>query len=343
MDNNSLTDANHHPQMLYINCPNWQLIYPLHGIYKKNWFVVGTVNLIIAPVVFIINLVTLIALRKARDRDTITNYIFTSLCTADMLTGLFAQLLYGTFHVNVFHNKSFCPLLFATSGSGYFFITISFFTLFAIRVERYIGVFRPLHYEKIALDDILIKKIIVITWLATAVFILICFFTPHMIMYKIFVAIVVPIAFIWSCYVQLKIVAQVYKITRSLCKATPERDEIEPCGERYIKRVRCRINKIAGLILVAYIICYTPSLIMYILLSLDYKSKIFLALTVWTETIAFTNSIFNPLLFCLQKKDVRQTVAGILRAVFCCNYQKTEETSACTGPQLNRVIQEGSK
>ena len=154
----------------------------------------------------------------------------------------------------------------------------------------------------------LIKKIMIITWLIVAIMISLCFLTPHLIMLTAFAAILIPTAFIWSCYVQMKILIQVYRITRSLRKTASELNSNANHKRSYPKHVKSRANKLTGLILVAYLICYTPCLIIYILRYIDGKCKMLLAAMTWTETLAFVNSIFNPLLFCLQRRDLRKII-----------------------------------
>ena len=306
-------------QILNFDCPNAKISYPLYGIYRINWLAVAIVNLILAPLVFIINFLTLIALRKAKDRHTIRNYIFTSLCTADMFTGSFAQTLYGIFYVNVYHNRSLCSLLLVTNGTAYIFVTISFVALLGIHVERYIGIFHPFQYEKISPHDILIKKIIIVTWAADATLMSLCLLTPNHIMFKVSAAILIPTAFIFSCYVQVKIAGQVYRITTNLRKTAPELNSDANRRERYLKHARSRANKLTELILAAYIICYSPCLIIYILRYLDGKSKELLTVMGWTETLVFVNSIFNPLLLCLQRRDVRETIVTMIGLVAPCS------------------------
>ena len=289
---------------LYYDCHNMDVSYPFYGIYLQNWFVVGTLNVILSPLTFFINLLTLIALRGVKDKNTITNCILANLCATDMLTGLLGQSVYGAHYLNVYHNKKVCSLYLTTIGSGYFFVTVSFFTLFSIQTERYAGVFYPFHYEKVAEDEKFIRRILTVTWLISGILLLVSFFTPHLILHTFVAAIIVPIVFIWSCYVQVKIVRQIHKITRRIRKDTLLTDD----KRKDISRINSRANRLAGLILMAHIICYTPNIIICMWRYFNPNSNNLLAALVWTETLVFLNSIFNALLFCLQKKDVRRLV-----------------------------------
>ena len=296
-------------QMINYNCPNANFSWPLEVSYRRNWISVAVVNLILAPVTFFMNFVILFALSKLKDRNTITNYLFRSLCITDMLTGLLAQPLFGALYLNVFSKKASCSLLVATVGSGYFFVTISFFTLLGIHIERYLGVFHPLYHSKIKTKTTLIKKIIVTGWVLTAIYVLLCFVTPYLILFTVSYAVFVPVSFTWCCYVQVKIVREVYRINkRGRNNIVPETNEIKTERERHFNRVQSRANRITGLILVAYTVCYIPGIIACILLQIDKDSHILLAVVRWGETLALLNSLCNPLLFTLQKKDVRQII-----------------------------------
>ena len=258
------------------------------------------------------NLITLIALRRVTDKNTLTNYIFTALCTADMLTGLIAQVQFGTLYLKLFYKKASCSLLFASAGSGFFFVAMSFFTLLAIHVERYFAVFHPFTFEKIAADTRLIKKMILFSWAMIAILVSVSSLTPQFVMFKFIALILVPTGFIWSCFVQVKIVRQVHKITKNLRKIAPQTDDNSE-REHYLSRLKSQSNRIAGLILVAYMICYTPTIIIYVWIHYSPTSQILLVVRTWAETLTFLNSIFNPLLLYLQKKDIRKTVLSLLR------------------------------
>ena len=140
------------------------------------------------------------------DKNTLTNYIFAALCTADMLTGIIAQSMHGTFYLTLFYKKASCSLPLVLTGSAFIFVAISFFTLLAIHVERYIAVFHPFTFEKIAADTGLIKKIILFSWTIITILVSLCFLTPQLVMYTALGSILYPTSFIWSCYVQVKIV-----------------------------------------------------------------------------------------------------------------------------------------
>ena len=308
---------------IYFHCSaNVVKTYAVYGMYIKNWLLVGIVNLFLAPTAFVMNLMTLLALRKSKDRNTITNYVFTSLCTTDMMTGLIVQPLYGIFYLTVYRRNTFCGLLYTTIGFAYFFVAISFFALIAIHVERYLGICYPFYYKTIKMKTSLIKKIILGMWILTAIVVLLCFLTPNLMMYSVLAALLAPVAFIGSCYVQVKITGHVRRMAglNRIGNSVSQTDDMRDgeCESRYDRSVH-RVNKIAGLILLAYTVCYIPNMITYIWHYFDRKSHMLLAITVWTETLVFLNSICNPLLFCLQKRDVWGIAVSSLRSMIGCS------------------------
>ena len=205
MENKYDNGTNCNGQVLYFNCSNFSQSFPMHGLYKQNWLSAGVVNLIFAPVTYFINIITLVALRKIKDKNTISNCMFTSLCATDMLTGLLGQSLYGVYYVTVFYKKTYCSLVYVHIGFGFFFVTVSFLCLFAIHIERYLGVFHPMTHYKIKTDTSFITRIILASWALTAIYIPICFFTPCSIMYKNTIGVLIPVVIVWSFYVQMKI------------------------------------------------------------------------------------------------------------------------------------------
>ena len=330
MDNHSFVD--YYKALHFVCKNNFSNSYPLYGTYLQNWLIVGLANVILSPVTFLMNLITLTALRKITDKNTLTNYIFTALCTTDMLTGLIAQVLHGTFYLRLFNKNASCSLLFGTTGIGYFLVAISFLTLVAIHVERYLAVFHPFTFENIAADTGLVKKIMLLSWVIMAILVSVSSFTPKFIIFKFISLILVPTGLIWSCYVQVKIVRQVHRITRKLRKIAPQTDDNSE-RKRYFSRLKSRSNRIAGFILVACMICYTPNVIIYTWRYINQKSQLLLAVRAWTETLVFLNSIFNPLLFYLQKKDIRKTVWSLLRHLSpftrLCQESKKRNSHSC--------------
>ena len=318
--------------VLHFDCTNHvKISYPLEGLYPQNWALIGTINLILAPITFAVNLLTLVALCKSKDKTFITKAIFTSLCLTDMLTGILAQTFYGVLYITVFNAEKYCFLLLATIGCSYFFVATSFFALLAIHVERFLGVFHPFYHKRIKTDASLIKIIALTTWILTAVSVAVSFFTPHLIMYTILAAIFTPIVFVWSCYVQVKIVGKVHRVMSRRRKVVPQTD-LRTERKCHFNRKDSRANKTAGLILVAYIVCYTPSLIINILRFYDEKSNPLLAVRVWAETCVFLNSIFNPLLFCLQGREIREIIRSLLFALLPCSaatYGSEQDITVC--------------
>ena len=236
-----------------------------------------------------------------------------------MLTGLFAQLTYGAFYLTVYYNKVICSLLLITIGCDYFFVAVSFFTLFLIQTERCFGVFHPFRYEKLVADGKSVRKIILIIWIISGTMVLVSFFTPKLILLTIIAALLIPAVFIWSYYVQIKIVRQVHRVTKRMRKITPQTEVKTKDSKCYISRTNSRANRLAGLVLVAYIICYAPNVTINILRYFNNGSSILVVALVWTETLVFLNSIFNALLFCLQKKDVRCVILSSIYSFIHCS------------------------
>ena len=326
--------TNYNGQILYFNCSNFSPSFPMHGIYKEIWLSAGVANLILAPVTFLINFITFVALRKIKDKNTITYCIFKSLCATDMLTGLLAQSLYGVYYVTVFYKKTYCSLVYVHIGFGFFFVTVSFLCLFAIHIERNLGVFHPMTHFKIKTDTSFITRIILASWALTAIYIPICFFTPRLIMYKITAAVLITVVFVWSFYVQIKIIRRLPRI-RSSHKVLANMHDVKTEIERHFGRFEFRANgiagtkrhfgrfefpanRIAGLILAAYTVCYIPTTAMYLWFDFGTQRNVLVAVIPWTETLVFLNSIINPLLFSLQKKEVQQIVVSLLRSLVSC-------------------------
>ena len=172
---------------------NFKFSLPVHGAYKRNWAAVFGVNLILAPITFILNLTILIAFCKVNGKNKIKNYLCRSLWMADMLTGLLSQPAFAALNLAVFHRKKSCTLLFMSATCGYFLVIVSFFGLLAIHIERYLGVFYPFRHNRIKTDTIMITKLILTGWRLSAICLSLCFLTPDLIMFTVFATAVIPL------------------------------------------------------------------------------------------------------------------------------------------------------
>ena len=123
-EENYQNHRSYNEQLLLINCYNFNFSLPVYEEYRKNWPAVSGVNLILAPIAFVLNLTVLIAFYKINGKNNITNYIYRSLCMADTLTGLLAQPAFAAFYLTVFYRKTYCSLLFITTACSYFFVTV---------------------------------------------------------------------------------------------------------------------------------------------------------------------------------------------------------------------------
>ena len=311
--------SNNYGQLLHYNCHDIKFSLRPHEAYRRNYAVVGGVNLILAPVSFILNLTILIAFSKVNATNNITNLIFRSLCTADMLTGLFAQPAFAAFYLIAFQKHISCSLIYISTAFSFFFVAVSFLSLLAIHIERYLAVFYPFKHHIIKTKTILIKKLILTGWILTAILVSLCLLTPRFIMFAVFSVVLIPTVFMWSCYVQVKIVREVNRRTKPFGKDVPQVGDRKDEREYRFNYVDSRANRISGLILMAYAVCYIPVVVIYTWLHFNKRLYFLRAEQYWAETLVYLNSIFNPLLFSLQKKDIRQIIASSVRSLVPCS------------------------
>ena len=117
----------------------------------------------------------------------------------------------------------------------------------------------------------------------------------------------------------MKIVREVHRITKhrrqNAAKIGDKKDE----RYRHFNLVDSRANRIAGLILMAYAVCYIPMTIIHTWLVFYKNSNILRAVQPWAATLVYLNSIFNPLLFSLQKKEILKIVVSSMLSLLPCS------------------------
>ena len=70
-EENYQNHRSYNEQLLLINCYNFNFSLPVFEEYRKNWAAVGGVNLILAPITFVLNLTVLIAFCKINGKNSI--------------------------------------------------------------------------------------------------------------------------------------------------------------------------------------------------------------------------------------------------------------------------------
>lgn len=271
-----------------------------HGSYTQilqaSFLSVGTLDLLLVPPMFILNILFIWLIKKHPTLQSNPNKLLTLLALTDLFNCSVSQVCFavecillsrGLFYLNF--DKIVACTAYSVTGA-------SFFIVILISVERYIAIVFPFYYNmKFRLSYLVILYVIlVLSWLTTVVITLTVW---HMMAFYIIAAVIIAFGcgVIFICYVGIFCV---YRRTQKNIKL--------PCGN-YDVKIKVKNHRtafIAGLVVMTLVVCYAPFLILSVLMWRQVAMKIWLILP-WTQTVALLPGLINPIIYYWRLKGVR--------------------------------------
>ena len=84
-----------------------------------------------------------------------------------------------------------------------------------------------------------------------------------------------------------------------------------PANKYVNKRPNSKATKMAAMILLSMLICYTPSTILITWRQISYLPGAMLALFDWCQSLVLLNSVFNPLIYCWYTRKMRKKLKSL--------------------------------
>ena len=291
-----------------VNCLTLHIQYPLYGWYKYNYIIVASVNLALAPLAGILNLLVLLAISKENRLQSISNILLANLCLTDMLTGFIVQPMFAALNILLTYGLVNCPLFMMSVVIGHLVATVSYLTLLAIWTDRYFAIFQPFRYIELATKSLLVK-VLSAQWISVTMLVFLSLLTKEFLLHSIVTMITTPISFGWSFYVQLR---TAYLVKRMKGQATAQENE------EFLNAVNdnssSRATKVAALVLTALFVCSIPQCVIYVWGFLFSRPDGLYVASAWGSTLMLANSTCNPVIYCFQMKEIREGVFKRIRS-----------------------------
>ncbi|XP_041352918.1 adenosine receptor A1-like [Gigantopelta aegis] len=295
------------------------------------------IDLFFAPWIIFGNTLILIAVYFEHKLHTIPNAFIASLAVADLLVGLVTIPLYVVFYLklpNVEKNKYLC--LFRTSMALYS-CGSSLLNLLLMSFDRYLAVIYPLRYHALMTPK-RAKNALIVLW----VFITVVSFVPLTgwnawkdgsvcDLYAVLARehIYFSVHFLVLCCLTLTTIlySRIFYVAHSHRKQIQASSKLNAAATRRRER-EFKSAKVMSLILLLFVLFWLPYLTCGIL-------KIFKSLT-WDVVevsksfalcLSLSNSMVNPIVYSLLKKDFRKVFQNFLFSWFrCCTVCRTTNT-----------------
>lgn len=273
--------------------------------------VLASLNTVLALTSTLGNALILAAIYSIPSQKTVSNAFIASLAVADFTVGLIMNPLWVAKSVlNIW--KSDNTLSTAIEVLTMQTIVASTFSLCAVSVDRYLAV-TNIRYNEIMTWNRARTSIIPI-WIFSIVFaslrlvITDPFHLPKLWISATALTVILPSVIISVCYYHIFKAARL-QIRRITMKETFSPDEA-------IKRLKNRKAAFTiGIVIGVFLICWSPSLVISLVqfFSSDPCKKMKLnGYWFWGALAGFSNSAFNPFIYCIRSRDFRKVVKRVL-------------------------------
>ena len=293
--------------------------------YSTSMAVLAGLNIFLAITASLGNALILIALHKVTSIYPPTKLLFRCLAVTDLLVGLSTQPFYVKTLISSITKSRADRIVALEQYRGFWsglLPLVSVLTLSAISVDRLLALSLGLRYR----HTVTLRRVWGVTvgvWLLGALT-----YTGVMIFFANNIAYFFTRgAFIFLVIISVVISALSYiKIFVSLRRQQAQIQQEQPYGARQsqlnIARYKKTVYTIAWVQL-ALLVCYAPyGIALLIGLAINIPLSFTETEVAWRAllTLLFSNSSFNPVLYCWKIRDVRQEVKNIFHKVCCCSY-----------------------
>lgn len=269
-------------------------------------------NAALMPIAILGNALVLVAIIRTPAIRSTSMLMLCSLAVSDLLVGSIVQPLY------IAHHQTKGEVLFLLEGTiGHAVCGVSFLTITAITVDRFIALHYHLRYATLVTKS-RVKRTLVSIWFFNFAFLGFYFWNRRV--YRALLGVIIVICFIVStvCYISI------YQILRHhLAEIGTQQRAVQRFNDTNNLPHTGRFKKSVTSTFVFYIallICYIPMYIFLILrgpMSMDWHQE-------WnfSATLVFSNSAINPFLYRWRLRELRLAVDKTAKLMLC---RKPEE------------------
>ena len=275
--------------------------------------ILSAMNSVLALISVVGNALILAAIYKVQSQRTPSNAFVASMGAADFSVGLFMNPLWVAKSVlNIW--KSDNQLSTAIEVLTMQTIVATTFSLCAVSVDRYIAVTRMRYIEIMNWKRIRIT--ILLIWTFSMLFACLrLLITDPLQLPKLWLAatvitVIAPLTLISICYYHIFKAArfQISKISAS------EESRISP--DQAIMQLKHRKAALTiGIVVGVFTICWTPSLVISLIqfFTVNNCQKLMInGYWFWGALAEFSNSAFNPFIYCMRSRDFRKAVKKVI-------------------------------
>ena len=279
-------------------------------------WILATVATILSPAAFLLNVLIILAATQRRELQTLSNILLKRMAITDLLVGGISIPLSAIVGLllphNVLSKRHFCMVDLVTFSFTLTLSVCSLFHLTLIAWERYMAIRKWVDY-KLKVTESLLKKLPITAWVLAIVGVSPYFFimtamggNAQAIALKIWSIglcslIVGALAFIVYFYVMVY-----YEVSKR------KSSKVRQFNKLAQEKLESRVATTAALVTTALILSFLPIGLAALLGELFPFFRKFVASRIG-ESMLYSNSVANPLLYCYRDRRFRNAVFEILR------------------------------
>ena len=264
---------------------------------------------IISPATVLLNALVIIAIMKRRELQKLSNILLSSMAVTDLLVGAICIPLSAIdgflLPYQILAAQHICTLDVATA---WFSLTLTFCSLFhlvLIAWERYAAI-RIWRYHRDTLTKSRLKKLAAIAWVSGTAFVLIPFLISIAVRGRTtLVVFIVSTCFILSLIVYFYVMVYLEIRKRKF-------NQILQVSVLVLLKTEYRVAKTTALVTAALFLSFLPVVFLPLL---GRVYPVLRKMSLWrvVETLVFSNSLVNPLIYCYRDCRFKKVVLEILR------------------------------
>ena len=276
--------------------------------FKTAYFINAAVNIPFSIIATLANALVIISIWRSRSLRTPANMLLIGLALSDLGVGLFVQPFFIA-HLISFAKQGTgnftCISTAAVRITAAFLSVVSFKTVTAISVERYLSLRLHLRYE----DVVTMKRVrlaLFVFWLWSGIFAVVwVVYVPSYKSYRFVTGIVLYLVISTVAYLKI------YRIARSHQRQIESHQgAADPNKLRMRRRTKSACNMF--LVYCVLLCCYLPySICLAVGKLTGYKTWNWMAIS-FTLTIVNINSSINPLIYCYRMREIRKAMSHTL-------------------------------
>ena len=285
---------------------------------SSKWYIfLCTANVVLSVFAVTGNAVILFALYQCRSIHSPTKALFYSLAFSDFGVGMVAQPLQVAAGIATLYGdlNLFCSVQPFYAAVAYYFCSVSFITMTAISIERYLALRLGMKY-RLVVTVTKVALTLFLMWVCSVVWSISRMWNIRINKISGLIIGLLSIVVTSSCYFKIYCTLRGFK-ARVSSHQVPRR---QPRNVLNVALYRRSVNSMLG-VFGLLIACYIPYFCALIAVAFQgYTASVVLA-TNLTSLVIFLNSSLNPFVYCWRIREIRMRVIAIIRKLspICAN------------------------